>query len=430
MASTIFSGQVVSGLTGFVFWALAAHEMPAAQLGISGASAGAMAFIGPLGMLGVGTLVIAELPRQRVGAQRRFIFTGLGVAGAAAGAMGLVFVLLGAPFLDSYEGLLDSPWTPAFFVLGCALTALSNVFDQVMLVVGAPTAQVGRNVVSGVVKLAAFAVLLWLSYPSGVGAALLAWSIGLLAGGALAVLALVRHLPSQDGERPRVRHLLRQYALEAMHHHGVNIALFSGALLQPVIIGAVLPAQANADFTAVRLATLFAFLAPFALAMAFFASSADNPRALVARSRMVTRVSLGLAIFLTAALWIGGDFVLGLFGGHYEEALGALRITSLAVPLLVFKDQYIALARATGRTGSILVAVAVGGSLEVLGLLVGSHIQGLDGALTAWVLVLGVEALYSIGGLRRIRHEVVADDDPAAPDAAHAEPLPSPTDAR
>jgi len=430
MASAIFSGQVVSGLTGFVFWALAAHEMSSAALGISGASTGAMAFLGPLGMLGVGTLVIAELPRQTAGARRWFVFTGLGVAMAAAGVLSLLFLLVGAPFLTSYRGLLDSPWTALYFVLGCALTALSNVFDQVMLVVGAPRAQVVRNIVAGVVKLTALAVLVWFSYPSGVGAALLSWSIGLLAGAALAIRALRRHLPPADGARPRLTRVLAEHATAALQHHGVNVALFSGALLQPVIIGAVLPAQANAEFTAVRLAAMFAFLAPFALAMAFFASSAGNPRALASRSWMVTRVSLGVAIVLTAILWIAGAYVLNLFGEQYAQALTPLRIMSLGVPLLVFKDQYIALARATGRIRSILVAVAVGAALEVLGTLWGSHLEGLNGALTAWVGVLAVEALYSISGLRRIRREVTAQEDAAGVTASTVSPPSSPTEER
>jgi O-antigen/teichoic acid export membrane protein len=415
MASTIFSGQVVSGLTGFAFWALAAHEMSTASLGIAGASTAALTLIGPLGMLGVGTLVIAELPRQAAGARRRFVFTGLAVVGTAAGLLGLLFVLLGAPILDSYGTLLESPWTAVYFVLGCALTALSNVFDQVMLVVGAPIAQLGRNMVSGVVKLAMLGLLVWLAYPSGVGAALLSWTLGLVAGAALAVRALRRHLPASDGERPRVRRVLAQHTPAALQHHGVNVALFSGSLLQPVIIGAVLPAQANADFTAVRLATMFAFLAPFALAMAFFASSSGDSRALASRSAVVTRASLGVAIVLTALLWLGGRYVLDLFGGHYEQALTALRIMSLAVPLLVLKDQYIALARATGRIRSILVAVAVGAALEVLGTLLGAHFHGLHGALIAWVGVLAAEALYSTWGLRRIRREVTTADHGAVP---------------
>lgn len=417
MASAIFSGQVVSGLTGFLFWALAAHGMPPAALGLSGAGAAAMGLLGPLGMLGVGTLIITELPRQRGGAQRRFVFTGLGIVCAAAGTLGALFMLVAAPHLASYRSLLASPWTAVWLVLGCALTALSNVFDQVMLVVGAPTAQVGRNVVSGVTKVAAFTLLLLLSHPAGAGAALMAWSVGLLAGAALAARALHRRLARSDGRGPSVREVLAQHWAAALQHHGLNIALFSGALLQPVIIGAVLPAQANAEFTAVRLATLFAFLAPFACAMALFASSAGNPRALVARSSMISRASLGVAIVLTALLWVGGHYVLAVFGESYQHALTALRIMSLGVPLLVPKDQYIALARATGRVRSVLVAVTVGAGLEVAGTLIGARLGELQGALLAWVGVLGIEALYFGRGLRRIRKVMDAEDRQTAVNA-------------
>jgi hypothetical protein len=91
---------------------------------------------------------------------------------------------------------------------------------------------------------------------------------------------------------------------------------------------------------------------------------------------------------------------------------------SLAVPLLVFKDQYIALARATGRIRSVLAAVATAAALEVLATLLGSRLHGLDGALIAWIAVLAVEAAYSLRGLRIIRREEQAAGVPAA-DATH-----------
>jgi O-antigen/teichoic acid export membrane protein len=413
MAGTIFGGQVVSGLLGFVFWAVAAHSMSTAALGVSGASTAAMTLLGPLGMLGVGTLLIAELPRTAPEARRRLICTGLGVVVLTGGLLGLLFIVLGAPFLQSYEVLVHSPATAICFVLGCALTGLSNVLDQVMLVVGAPTAQLGRTVVSGVVKLGALVVLTWLSVAPGVGAALLAWAVGLVAGAGMAVRALRQTLPATEGHVPTVRRLLSQHASGAMQHHGVNVALFFGSLLQPVIIGGMLSAQANADFTAARLTTMFAFLAPFALAMAFFASSAGDPRAVVSRSATVTRASLALALTLTAALWVGGRYILDAFGGTYEEALTSVRIMSLGVPLLVFKDQYIAVARSTNRMRATLLAVAAGATLEIVATVTGGHLSGLQGALTAWVVVLGIEAVYSFFALRRIRRDVAAEVVPA-----------------
>jgi O-antigen/teichoic acid export membrane protein len=403
MASTIFGGQVVGGITGFCFWALAAHEMVKDSVGVAGASTGAMTLIGPLGMLGIGTLLIAELPRLPLAYQRRTVFDGLVTVAVAAGAMGLVFAVVGGATLKSFMPLFNDPWSLGWFVVGSALTGVCSVFDQIMLVIGAPGAQVARNLVTGLVKLVVLVGLVYFGNVTSVSAALGAWSLGLLAGAALAITAILKRLPRGGRQQAPYLQVARQYRRRALEHHGVNVALFSGSLLQPVIMGSVLSAGANADFTAIRLVTMFAFLAPFAISMAFFASSVGSTASIVRRSERVTAASLGVAVSCTAGLWFLGPYLLDLFGSGYRSSLDALRIMSLGVPLLVFKDQYVALARAADKVGSALWVAGLGALLEVGATLLGSAVGGLTGSLTAWISVLLIEAIYSWRGLRVIR---------------------------
>ena len=89
--SLIGTWGVNSGL-GFVYWWLAAHEFTPQDVGISSASISAMRLLGEICMMGLGTLLITELPRQpkQVGS---LISTALIVVCVVGGCAGGIFVL-------------------------------------------------------------------------------------------------------------------------------------------------------------------------------------------------------------------------------------------------------------------------------------------------------------------------------------------------
>src|ERR1700761_6229371 len=57
-----------TGLTsvfGFVFWVIAAREFSQQSVGYGSAATNAMALLGTVGMFGLGTMMIGELPRRQ-----------------------------------------------------------------------------------------------------------------------------------------------------------------------------------------------------------------------------------------------------------------------------------------------------------------------------------------------------------------------------
>src|ERR1043166_5042244 len=86
-----------SGL-GFVYWWLAAHEFAPQDVGIGSASISAMMLLGTICMMGLGTLLITELPRQPEQAGS-LISTSLIVVCVVGGCAGSVFALV-APELS------------------------------------------------------------------------------------------------------------------------------------------------------------------------------------------------------------------------------------------------------------------------------------------------------------------------------------------
>ena len=167
-------------------------------------------------------------------------------------------------------------------------------------------------------------------------------------------------------------------------------------------IAAVVTAEANAHFTTVRLVSTFAFLAPYALAMALFAASAGDPEANRQRARSVFRVSLSLSLVLYAVLFFGAPLILGVFGDDYATGSDTyLRIIGLACPLLVFKDQYIARMRSARQLTGAMPYVFVSTALEIAGTLLGALVADLTGALVGWLVALGLGALWVMTGGRR-----------------------------
>lgn len=396
MATSIVGGQAATAILGLAFWTLAARGASAEVLSGCGAATAAMLLLGPAGMLGMSTFLISELPLTPPGGRRGLVMAGIGTAAVGGGLLGALLVAL-APLLGGAYELTAHPIPALLVVAGCSLAAVTFVFDQVMLVVGAPSAQLWRNVVMGAVKVA----LLALGYAAGqrtLTIVLAAWCAGGAVSSALAVRAVFRHLPRSREQSEGIRAQLRrgrQHAGSALQHHALTMALASGSLLMPVVIGVLVSTSDNATYTTVRLLMTFPLYIPYAVSLALFASSAAEPEHLAGRARRSLAVSLAASLVLSGLLIAGAGVLLMLFGQAYAAAAATpLRIMALAVPLLVFKDQYIAVIRSQRRLGQALPWVLAGGILEVAAICVGAKLASLEGALVGWDIALLVQAAF------------------------------------
>ena len=66
-AGSLMAAIVVNSGLGFVFWWLAARTFSPSEVGFAAAAVSAMTLLGTLGVLGLGTLLIGELPRRAGG---------------------------------------------------------------------------------------------------------------------------------------------------------------------------------------------------------------------------------------------------------------------------------------------------------------------------------------------------------------------------
>ena len=114
---------VATGITsalGFVYWVIAARLFSQEAVGYSSAAVSAMGLLGTIGIFGLGTLLIGELPRRsrRAG----LVSAALLASGLGSLVLGLGFALAAPHFSRRFVVILGTPGRTALFVLGVALT--------------------------------------------------------------------------------------------------------------------------------------------------------------------------------------------------------------------------------------------------------------------------------------------------------------------
>ncbi|HJU00619.1 MAG TPA: lipopolysaccharide biosynthesis protein [Actinomycetes bacterium] len=389
VAASLVGTQVTTSVFGFVYWSLAARTFPVASVGLAAAAISAMNFLGTIGVLGLGTLLISELPRHPRQDWPFLTRTATIASGAAGAAFGLVFAMLAGRFSHGLALLGATPWSALLFALGVALTAATMVLDQAVLASGRGGLQLARNVVASAVKT----VLL-------VGTALMALGSGMViyatwTAGLLLSLWTIRRVLSG----PRLRqwadlHLLRGLGAAAGSHHALNLALQAPTMVLPLVVAVILSPTETAYFSTAALVCGFVSVLPFALTIALFASSAQDETAAMERMPSTLAVAgvtstIGILVLLASA-----PYVMRLFGADYAaNGVVVLRVLALGGLPLVIKDHYVALRRVQNRTGRAARVALVGTAFELGAATIGGILYGLTGVCVAWVAMLAVEAL-------------------------------------
>ncbi len=392
-ASSLIGTTAVTAGLGFFYWLVAAREFSPGAVGLASASISAMTLLAYAGMLGLGTMLMGELPRQR-GRESSMITTAVLVSGCTGGLLGLLFAAMAPLVAADFRPLQASVGMIAVFAVGVALSSASMVADQALIGLLLGGLQFGRNAVFAVVKLGALALVsLWVTQRTGV-AIYVTWIVGNLVSMAmLAALGSARgwlHLTA----RPQWS-VLRGLRRAALGHHGLNLTLQLPVLGLPIVVTATLTAAFNAYFyVAWMVAVSFIWVVPAALSVVLYAVSSKTPAALGRAIRFTLGISVIAGVLSNLVLPLIGDPILHLFGGTYVAHAGpSLRILALAVFPLIVKDHFVSLCRLDRRLAKATALIAVGGLLELAGGAVGAHLSGLAGLSVGWTAVICIEGI-------------------------------------
>jgi O-antigen/teichoic acid export membrane protein len=391
-ASMIGTTAITAGL-GFVYWWLAARLFSQEAVGYASALISAMGLLGTIGVVGMGTLLIGELPR-RPEQRAPLITTALTVAGGVSAILGIIFAIV-APLVSAELGALAGGGsTILLFTAGVVLTAVTLVLDQAMIGLLRGELQLWRNALFAGGKL----IVLWLAgfWAAGSGGMPIytTWTLGNLA--SIIGMALIAAMVGVQIRISRPRwDVIQQLPSAALGHHALNLALQLPALALPVIVTTILSAALNASFYMSWLLLHLVFAIPYTLTTVLYAVGVGGRAALAHKIRLTLGLAIALGVLSNVVLWIGADIFLGVFGPTYaEQAGGSLRIMGLGVFPLIIKDHFVAIQRVHERIPRTAALAALGSALELGGAAIGASINGLIGLSIGLVLALCVEAAF------------------------------------
>jgi O-antigen/teichoic acid export membrane protein len=405
-AGSMVGTTLITSVLGVAFWLVAAHSFSQTAVGIAGAAVAAMTLLGFMGTLGLGTLLMGELPR-REDRHRSLLNAALMINVVIGSVLGLGFALI-APLVSSNLGALgESLPSTVFFAAGVGLTALAFVLDQALVGLLRGGLQLVRNIVFALVKLVMLILIAVLVADAGAPWIYSAWAAGIAA----SLVVLVRFYARRDGDalRPDFARLMRMRA-SAASHAAVNLALESADLAMPILVVVLLSASANASFYIAWMIVGFLVIVPLSLSMVAYAIGSADAAGLSRRFRLTFGISLGFGVIANLALLPLASPALQVFGQSYaDQATAALHILALGVFPLTFKTHYVAIHRVQRRLGAALPIVWGGTLLELGGGALGASLGGLTGVAWGWLAGLCIEGLVMgrdvLRGLRPDRTE-------------------------
>jgi O-antigen/teichoic acid export membrane protein len=386
-AGSLVGTTVVTSALGFVYWWLAARQFPPQAVGLAVAAISPMMLLANIGVLGLGTLLMGELPRQRDNAGP-LISTALVVAGTVGAVLGVIFAIL-APFISTdLKPLGADAGSIVLFALGVCLTAITFVIDQSLIGLLRGGVQLGRNALFAVAKLVLLVPAgLW--FASGRGMTIYAtWVFGIVIS-LIALMALMNR--KLKIHRPQFG-LLRRMGRAAFEHHALNLALQAPILALPIVVTVTLSATAAAFFYTTWMVASLVFFGPYSLTLALYAVGSGDPSLLRHKIRFTLRLAGMIGLAATLFVMLGANQILGLFGTTYaEQGTACLRILILGVWPLIIKDHYVAVSRIEGKVAAATLLVAAGAVMELALATLGAVFGGLVGLTIGWVLALCIE---------------------------------------
>ena len=392
-ASYVGTFIVKSGF-GFAFWWVAARQFSPEAVGFASAAISAMTLLGTLCMLGLGTLLIRELPRQP-GKAVALISSALLLVGAVGATIGLIFAL-GVPSLSpNLQPLRASAPAVALFAAGVSFTTVGMVLDQALFGFLRGDLQLWRNSLFAGAKLAALTLAaFWLAQRAGL-TIYTTWLIGdALSSTALAAYAVFKGKWNGRIPRPQLG-LLRELGPSALQHHLLNLLMMGPNMALPLIVTIVISATMNAWFYVAFLLADIVYVVPQALVTALYAVSSAQPEALARKARFTLGLSAIACIVANCVLFLGSKQLLGLFGpGYVAQGVWSMRILGLAAIPFFIKDHYISICRVQDRIAQALLPLTAGALLELGASILGARLGAITGLSLGWLIAISIEALF------------------------------------
>jgi O-antigen/teichoic acid export membrane protein len=392
-AGSLIGTTVVTGTFGFAYWWIAARQYPPQAVGLASAAVSAMTLLGAICILGLGTLLIGELPRHP-GKEASLISAALILVGSVGACGGSVFVLVAPLVSTAFLPFRANIGIILLFAVGVSLTAIINVLDAALIGLLKGNLQFWRNALFAVAKLVVLMLAsFWLVKVGEIVYG--TWVLGII----LSLVPLARIVIFKVGRSGRsllpdwtLLHKLRSTALE---HHALNLILQLPGTTLPVLVTILLSATTNAWFYVSWMISGLVFIASYALTTVLFAINAGQTDELMHKIRITLGLALITSLLCNCLLLFEAPQILALFGHNYaQQAAWCLRILGLGAFPVIIMDHYMAVSRIYRKVAQTALPIATVGCVLELGMAaLGAHFGGLVGLSLGWDVALCVQAV-------------------------------------
>ena len=299
-AGSLIATTGITSVLGFAYWIYAARVFSTGAVGYASAAISTMILLGTIGMFGLDTLLIGELPR---GGNRG----GLTMASCIAAflvsfVLGVGFCLVSLAFGTHFVEVNGTIGRMAVFSFGVAITGATTVFDSATIGLMRGGIQLYRNAALSVAKMVALPVVAFvLNDRFGVGI-MLSWVLGTVIS-LIPVAITIWRGGGRILHRPDWNSLWRLRKL-AMAHNWLNLAMNIPLKLIPVLVALVVVPSANGAYYIATLVASFLTMVPYSLSQVLFAVASAAPERIPEKLRFVLRMSL--------VIGLPGGLVMGL----------------------------------------------------------------------------------------------------------------------
>lgn len=404
----LVASRVAAMALGFGFWLLAARLFPPAEVGLAAAVVAAMMLCTNLAQMGLGSAVIARLPRHRE-QPGPLIESAITLSAWAATAGAVLFLVVASVALAELGAVARDPVYAFLFVGTAVLGTLGLLLEQTSTALRRGDQALTRALAFGATTLFVLLVLQVASDSTSSTLLFAPWFAAAAVAFAMGLRQLRRTL---GGYRTRmaVRPALgRELFRTGLPNHALTLAERAPGLVLPIVVTELVSPGDNAVWYAVWMMAWVVFIVPIQVGMAMFAEIAEDVRRAATATRRGVTASLAIGVPAALVVVAAADPLLSLMGPSYAESgVAPLRILVLGFLPLTVISAYYAACRARDELAEPIVAGWIAAVASVAVPAAAGVSSGLDAMALAWVLVQVLMAVWAAARILATSQATVA----------------------